>query len=332
MGDLISNIDGTKSLVLELADNQLAATLYGATNCHLKLIESKLDVTIHSRGNGVVITASRQKAKQAKELLEKLYGLLEKGDLVDIPQVEAGIKSLQAGSSLNEVFSETVVLRTPRCTIHPRNPNQAKYINTLSNSVLTISSGPAGTGKTFLAVAAAVIALLAGRVERIVLTRPAVEAGENLGFLPGDLQAKIDPYLRPLYDALNDMLGVEKVEKMLLKGTLEIVPLAYMRGRTLEGAYIILDEGQNATVQQMKMFLTRLGEGSQVVVSGDVTQIDLPRGTTSGLVQAIAVLKNVKGISFVHFNEKDVVRHPLVRRIVKAYERAEKNRDVVKNS
>jgi phosphate starvation-inducible protein PhoH and related proteins len=329
---LISEIDSTKSLVLEIADNQHAAALYGAENCHLRLIETKLDVTIHSRGNGVVISATRQKANQAKQLLEKLYGLLEKGDSVDLPQVEAGIQSLNDGSSLNEMFSDTVVLRTPRCTIHPRNPHQAKYIHTLSNSILTIASGPAGTGKTFLAVAAAVVALIAGRVERIVLTRPAVEAGESLGFLPGDLQAKVDPYLRPLYDALNDMLGTEKVEKMLLKGTLEIVPLAYMRGRTLEGAYIILDEAQNATVQQMKMFLTRLGEGSQVVVSGDVTQIDLPRRTTSGLVQAMAVLKNVKGISFVHFNEKDVVRHPLVRRIVRAYERAEKNRDMVKKS
>jgi phosphate starvation-inducible protein PhoH and related proteins len=332
MDKLTSEIDDRQSLVLELADNILAATLFGEGNCHLKQIEKRLDVSIHSRGNGVVIAATAEKAQQVKQLLEQLYGLLENGDTVGLPQVEAGIQGLEEGSSLLELFSEGVVLRTPRSTIHPRNPRQADYIRTLTNSVLTIASGPAGTGKTYLAVAASVVAFLAGRVERIVLTRPAVEAGESLGFLPGDLQAKVDPYLRPLYDALNDMLGAEKVEKMLTRGTLEIVPLAYMRGRTLEGAYIILDEAQNATVQQMKMFLTRLGEGSQVVVSGDVTQIDLPYGTTSGLVQAIGVLKKVKGISFVHFSERDVVRHPLVRRIVRAYERAEKKWDLVKKS
>ena len=321
-----------KSLVLELSDNLLAATLFGEGNCHLKQIEKRLKVDIHSRGNGVVITATPDLAQQTKQLLEQLYGLLENGDAVGLPQVEAGIQGLQEGSSLTELFAEGVVLRTPRCAVHPRNPRQADYINTLIKSVLTIASGPAGTGKTYLAVAASVMALIEGRVRRIVLTRPAVEAGENLGFLPGDLQAKVDPYLRPLYDALNDMLGAEKVEKMLVNGALEIVPLAYMRGRTLEDSYIILDEAQNATVQQMKMFLTRLGEGSQVVVSGDITQIDLPRGTTSGLIQAIEVLKEVEEISFVHFCEKDVVRHPLVRRIVKAYERAEKKRGMVKKS
>ncbi|MBF0358391.1 MAG: PhoH family protein [Magnetococcales bacterium] len=332
MDELKSEKVGEDSLVLELADNQFAATLFGEGDCHLRQIEKGLKVTIHSRGNGVVITADKERALQAKQLLEQLYQLLEKGDSVDLPQVEAGIQGVQDGRSLNELFSEMVVLRAPRCTIHPRNPHQADYIRTLLSSVLTIASGPAGTGKTYLAVAAAVTALIGGAVERIVLTRPAVEAGERLGFLPGDLHAKVDPYLRPLYDALNDMLGAEKVEKMLLKGSLEIVPLAYMRGRTLEDAYIILDEAQNATVQQMKMFLTRFGNGSQVVVSGDITQIDLPRGTTSGLVQAIDYLKDVKGISFIKFSEKDVVRHPLVRRIVRAYERAEKQSEMAKKS
>lgn len=325
MDKLISQIDEAKSLTLELPDNLLAATLFGEDNSHLKLIEQRLQVNINSRGNGVVITAQVELAKKIKQLLKQLYELLENGDTVDLPQVEAGIQGVLENGSLADLFSEKVMLRTPRRTVVPRNPKQADYINTLLTSELTIASGPAGTGKTYLAVAAAIMAFSSGRVDRIILTRPAVESGENLGFLPGDLQAKIDPYLRPLYDALNDMLGAEKVEKMLSRGTMEIVPLAYMRGRTLERAFIILDEAQNATVQQMKMFLTRLGEGSHAAVSGDVTQVDLPRGNPSGLLHAIGVLKKVKGIAFVHFQEKDVVRHPLVRRIVRAYERAEKN-------
>ncbi|MBF0455255.1 MAG: PhoH family protein [Magnetococcales bacterium] len=326
-------MDDKQSEVLEFSNNLLTATLFGEGNRHLKQIEKSLGVTIHSRGNGVVVSAPGQQSLGAAQLLQQLYGLLEKGESIDEAQVEAGIRGVLEGEeSLTELFSDGVVLRTPRRTIHPRNPRQADYIRTLSQTTLTIATGPAGTGKTFLAVAAAVVALMEGRVERIVLTRPAVEAGESLGFLPGDLHAKVDPYLRPLYDALNAMLGNEKVEKMVVRGTLEIVPLAYMRGRTLEGAYIILDEAQNATTQQMKMFLTRLGDGAQVVVSGDITQIDLPVNIPSGLVQAVAVLKKVKGISFVHFSEKDVVRHPLVRRIVRAYERAEKNRDRIKQS
>ncbi len=333
MSDLISTMDDKQSEVLEFSNNLLTATLFGEGNRHLKQIEKSLGVTIHSRGNGVVVSAPGQQSLGAAQLLQQLYGLLEKGESIDEAQVEAGIRGVLEGEeSLTELFSDGVVLRTPRRTIHPRNPRQADYIRTLSQTTLTIATGPAGTGKTFLAVAAAVVALMEGRVERIVLTRPAVEAGESLGFLPGDLHAKVDPYLRPLYDALNAMLGNEKVEKMVVRGTLEIVPLAYMRGRTLEGAYIILDEAQNATTQQMKMFLTRLGDGAQVVVSGDITQIDLPVNIPSGLVQAVAVLKKVKGISFVHFSEKDVVRHPLVRRIVRAYERAEKNRDRIKQS
>ncbi|MBF0448933.1 MAG: PhoH family protein [Magnetococcales bacterium] len=327
MDDLNSPTDNKHSLVLEFPNNLFAATLFGEGDSHLKLIEKRLRVDLHSRGNGVVVTAEPKRAEAVKLLLEQLYGLLEKGDTVDLAQVEAGIQGIVEKGSLVELFSEGIVLRTPLHPIHPRNPKQADYIRTLLNSELTLASGPAGTGKTYLAVAAAVMALLGGRVDRIVLTRPAVEAGERLGFLPGDLHAKIDPYLRPLYDALYDMLGTEKVGKMLARGTLEIVPLAYMRGRTLEGAYIILDEAQNATTQQMKMFLTRLGEGSQAVVSGDLTQMDLPRGIQSGLLEAIHVLKKVKGVSFLHFTEKDVVRHPLVRRIVRAYERAEKIKD-----
>lgn len=325
MNDLIFKTDGTHSLVLELADNLLAATLFGEGNSHLLRIEKGLGVAIHSRGNGVVITAPEKQARQAKQLLEQLYGLLEKGDSVDVTQVEAAIRGLQEGGPLEALFDDDVILRTPRRRVQPRNLRQAEYLRTLSESVITIASGPAGTGKTYLAVAASVVALLEKKVSRIVLTRPAIEAGERLGFLPGDLQAKVDPYLRPLYDALHDMLGVEKVEKWLARGTLEIVPLAYMRGRTLEDAYIILDEAQNTTTQQMKMFLTRLGNGSQVVVSGDVTQIDLPRGTPSGLIQAMAILQRVKGIAFIQFGEEDVVRHPLVRRIVRAYQQAEKS-------
>ncbi len=214
------------------------------------------------------------------------------------------------------------VLRTPLRILYPRTPRQADYLRTLATSDLTFAIGPAGTGKTFLAVAAAVTQWLEGRVARIILTRPAVEAGERLGFLPGDLQAKVDPYLRPLYDALHAMLGPEKVERMLLRHELEIAPLAYMRGRTLEEAFIILDEAQNTTTEQMKMFLTRFGEGSRVAVSGDITQIDLPRGQPSGLVQAARILQNLSGVAFVRFTHRDVIRHPLVRKIVQAYEQS----------
>ena len=351
---------------VEFPDNSLVMNLFGVLDSHLKLVEKRWRVSLYPLGNGVSITAPEQQAKKVRQLLETLYAALEQGHTVDEKRVADGIQSLEeselvsvshtglsAGSlgveplgveSLGvepmgvepmgvepmalESLSLEPILQTPRRAISPRNLRQADYIRTMEVSDLTFAIGPAGTGKTYLAVAAAVVAFMKGEVARIVLTRPAVEAGERLGFLPGDLQAKVDPYLRPLYDALHDMLGSEKVERMLSRNELEIAPLAYMRGRTLEEAFIILDEAQNATTQQMKMFLTRLGAGSKVAVSGDITQLDLPRGVVSGLVQAIGILKHVQEVAFIHFTHRDVVRHVLVRKIVRAYEEAEKQRSL----
>lgn len=296
--------------------------LFGELDIHLKLIENHLDVVLHPLGNRVVITASVAQGNKVRTLLETLYAALKRGQHVDQHQVEAGIAALREESVLEDIFSEESSFKTPKKIIHPRTTRQAEYIQTLKRSELTFAIGPAGTGKTYLAVACAVAGYQEGMVSRIILTRPAVEAGERLGFLPGDLQAKIDPYLRPLFDALQDMLGGERIEKMLKNNLLEMAPLAYMRGRTLSEAFIILDEAQNVTPEQMKMFLTRLGPGSHTVVCGDVTQVDLPRGTRSGLMDASDILKDVKGIEWVHFSDKDVVRHPLVRSIVAAYDHA----------
>ncbi|MBF0461014.1 MAG: PhoH family protein [Magnetococcales bacterium] len=288
-------------------------------------MEECLPVSLQPLGNGITITAPTALAKKVRQLLENGYAALEQGHMVDQQWVEQGMQTLDEEGALPAQDHQAcagTVLRTPRRTLHPRTPGQADYLHKLATTDLTFAIGPAGTGKTFLAVAAAVTQWLEGRVARIILTRPAVEAGERLGFLPGDLQAKVDPYLRPLYDALHAMLGPEKVERMLLRAELEIAPLAYMRGRTLEEAFIILDEAQNTTAEQMKMFLTRFGEGSRMAVSGDITQRDLPKGQPSGLVQAAKILQNVPGVAFVQFTHRDVVRHPLVRKIVQAYEQS----------
>lgn len=312
---------------LEFPDNRLVMRLCGALDGHLKQMEERLAVSLHPLGNRITIIAPEPRLQQVQQLLETLYHALEQGHAVDHQWVERGIQALEEREPVPpdpsdpQDFTEPV-LRTPRRTLYPRTPKQADYLRTLSQFDLTMAIGPAGTGKTFLAVAAAVTQWLEGRVARIVLTRPAVEAGERLGFLPGDLQAKVDPYLRPLYDSLHTMLGQEKVERMLQRNELEIAPLAYMRGRTLEEAFIILDEAQNTTTEQMKMFLTRFGEGSRVVVAGDITQIDLPKGVPSGLIQAARVLRTVPEIAWIQFTYRDVVRHPLVRKIVQAYEQS----------
>ncbi|MBF0153649.1 MAG: PhoH family protein [Magnetococcales bacterium] len=311
---------------LTFPDNRLAIRLFGECDAHLRLLEERLHVTLHPRGNSVAITAHRGEATVVRELLQELYTLLEQGENVDRQRVVDGVQALAERVAPAQLFSPEVAIHTPRLVIHPRNARQAAYIETLGRSNLTFATGPAGTGKTYVAVAVAVQACLEGEAARIVLTRPAVEAGERLGFLPGDLQAKVDPYLRPLYDALYDMLGCEKVEKMQEQKLLEIAPLAFMRGRTLEEAFIILDEAQNTTHEQMKMFLTRLGHGSKAVACGDATQIDLPNGRGSGLVHAMNILSGIEGIGMVHFTDRDVVRHPLVRRIVQAYEEADGQR------
>ncbi|MBF0309099.1 MAG: PhoH family protein [Magnetococcales bacterium] len=314
---------------IAFADNTMAAALFGELHAHLRLTEARLRVVIQARGNEVVISGEKGAVEQALRLLTELYSHLEQGGSVDVPRVEEGLQMVGEARPGQSLFTLEESLQTPRRTIFPRNPRQQLFLRTMRKKHLTLAVGPAGTGKTYLAVAMGVVALLRGEVERIVLTRPVVEAGEHLGFLPGDLQAKVDPYIRPLYDALFDMLGTEKVERMLAQNALEIAPLAFMRGRTLSRVFAILDEAQNTTREQMKMFLTRLGEGSSMVVCGDITQVDLPGGRGSGLMHALAVLEGIDEIGICHFSERDVVRHSLVRQIVRAYETHEQTGEYV---
>ncbi|EZH84375.1 PhoH family protein [Ectopseudomonas composti] len=305
---------------LEPFEARRFANLCGQFDEHLRLIEERLGLEIRNRGNQFEMLGSVDKTQAAEQLLRKLYRETKatelSPDLVHLYLQESGVEELVNPSNLPQV-----TLRTKKGVIKPRGANQQLYVKAILDNDINFGIGPAGTGKTYLAVACAVDALEREQVRRILLVRPAVEAGEKLGFLPGDLAQKIDPYLRPLYDALYEMLGFEYVAKLIEKQVIEIAPLAYMRGRTLNNSFIILDESQNTTVEQMKMFLTRIGFGSTAVITGDITQVDLPRGTKSGLAHVIEVLRDVPGISFTHFKPKDVVRHPLVQRIVEAYER-----------
>ena len=306
-------------VVLEPDDSIQLATLCGPFDAHLKQIETRLGITIQNRGNRFHISGEETLANAAGKLLSQLYrevrdGTLVTAELVHLFLQESGIEDL-----LKSAPEDVTIIETRKKSIKARGRNQKVYVQAIRDRDISFGIGPAGTGKTFLAVACAVEALEKESVRRILLVRPAVEAGEKLGFLPGDLSQKIDPYLRPLYDALYELLGFDLVEKLIEKNVIEVAPLAYMRGRTLNDSFIILDESQNTTAEQMKMFLTRIGFGSTVVVTGDITQIDLPHKTLSGLKHAVAVLSKVKGISFTHFNSKDVVRHPLVQRIVEAY-------------
>jgi len=297
-------------------DNTLLPALFGQHDEHLVQIEQLLDVKLRYRGNQLEITGPRTSCRIADRAIDSLYTRLKQGLEVTQGDVQAAVR-MAAG---NGGGAEDVALRTRKRTITPRSPKQAEYVSALERSELVFGLGPAGTGKTYLAVAVAVTHLLQGKVDRIILSRPAVEAGERLGYLPGDLQEKIDPYLRPLYDALHDMLPGDQVARRLASGDIEVAPLAFMRGRTLNHAFAILDEAQNTSAMQMKMFLTRLGEGSRMAVTGDMSQIDLPPGTRSGLGDALEVLEGVAGVSAVRFTHADVVRHPLVTRIVQAYE------------
>jgi len=307
--------------LLEPADNQRLANLCGEFDQHLRQIERRLGVEINNRGNAFRVIGETSSVQAAGQVLQGLYSETASESLnpsrVHLFLQEAGIETLL---ETEDRAVQEVEVQTRRGTIRARGKNQQRYLHNLATHDINFGIGPAGTGKTYLAVASAVEALEAERVRRLVLTRPAVEAGERLGFLPGDLAQKIDPYLRPLYDALYEMLGFERVAKLIERNVIEVAPLAYMRGRTLNESFIILDEAQNTTLEQMKMFLTRIGFGSTAVVTGDVTQIDLPRGQPSGLRHVIEVLKDVKGISFTFFLAKDVVRHPMVQRIVEAYE------------
>ncbi|HEX5611048.1 MAG TPA: PhoH family protein [Burkholderiales bacterium] len=305
---------------LDPVDNQRLARLCGALDANLRQIESALDVSIARRGARFSIRGAPHQAARAQAALEHFYQ--KATDELTLDDLQLGLTELAQGSLARAPDQEQAQLLTRRPDLHGRTPHQVQYIENILAHDITIGIGPAGTGKTYLAVACAVDALERDRVKRIVLVRPAVEAGERLGFLPGDLAQKVDPYLRPLYDALYDLMGFDKTAKLLERGTIELAPLAYMRGRTLNHAFIILDEAQNTTPEQMKMFLTRIGFGAKAVVTGDVTQIDLARGQKSGLIEARRILSSVRGIAFTDFSAADVVRHPLVARIIDAYERA----------
>lgn len=299
-------------------DNKRLANLCGALDENLRQIETALDITIARRGERFALNGDPDHTQRAAQVLEKFYAKAKRAlslEEVQLELMEATHDTSEAG------IKGEPVLRTKRHDLHGRTPRQIQYLKQIQKHDITFAVGPAGTGKTYLAVACAVDALERDAVQRIVLVRPAVEAGERLGFLPGDMNQKVDPYLRPLYDALYDLMGYDKVAKLFERNAIEVAPLAFMRGRTLNHAFVILDEAQNTTPEQMKMFLTRIGFGSKAVITGDVTQIDLPRGQRSGLIEARQVLKRARGIAFVHFQSSDVVRHPLVQRIVNAYER-----------
>jgi len=310
-------------LVLAPVDNQRLANLCGMLDENLRQIETALDVTISRRGDKFTLRGNPEQAARASEALQKFYGDARRNLTVD--DIQLGLVEFRQRRATQD--DEGPVLATRRADLRGRTPRQRRYIQDILEHDLTFTIGPAGTGKTYLAVACAVDALERDSVKRIVLVRPAVEAGERLGFLPGDLAQKVDPYLRPLYDALYDLMGFDKVQRLLERGAIELAPLAYMRGRTLNHSFIILDEAQNTTPEQMKMFLTRIGFGSKAVVTGDVTQVDLPRGARSGLVEARGVLASVRGVAFSIFQTEDVVRHPLVQRIVDAYERHRDGRE-----
>jgi len=333
-----------RRMVVEFENNQLAAIVFGQHDQNLARIEQRLGVVLINRGNRVAIEGSAEKSDLAKRILADLYEHAKGGQEINIGEVDGAIR-MSEGTTIGNVTEKDSKLNKPSNVINknaagkaddksgvhdlkittrnrvimPRSPGQADYVAKLMAHEMVFGVGPAGTGKTYLAVAMAVARMLSGEIDRLVLSRPAVEAGENLGFLPGDLKDKVDPYLRPLYDALYDMMPAEQVEKRIASGAIEIAPLAYMRGRTLANSFVILDEAQNTTPMQMKMFLTRFGEHSRMAICGDPSQVDLPRGTRSGLRHALDILRGVDGIAVTRFNQRDVVRHPLVGRIVDAY-------------
>ena len=311
---------GSRTVTLQFSDNSLLPLLLGDHDRHLVRIEQALGVRLSCRGNRVAIGGEASRVQVAQEVLQGLWRKLEQGESVGRPEVEAIIRLADAASDPRLPLSDVPALRTRKGVVAARSPGQATYLEALSEHEMVFGVGPAGTGKTYLAVAQAVAMLQAGKVDRIVLSRPAVEAGERLGFLPGDMKEKVDPYLRPLYDALHDMMPADQVVRRMTNGEIEVAPLAFMRGRTLAHCYAILDEAQNTTAAQMKMFLTRMGEGTRMVITGDLTQIDLPSGVRSGLRDALDTLEGIQGINVVRFTSRDVVRHPLVARIVDAYD------------
>jgi len=314
-----------KQISLDFSDINLAQQLFGEHNNNLQKIAKATDATINARGNTVFIYGEKIAAALADNILKQLYGLLKEGYPIHTNDIDYAVRILSADDrvKLKEIFLDKVYITSKKNTVTPKSRAQKEYIEAIRNYDIAFGIGPAGTGKTYLAMAMAVSALSKGIVSRIILTRPAVEAGESLGFLPGDLAEKVDPYLRPLYDALHDMMRFEKVAMLMQKGIIEVAPIAFMRGRTLNDSFVILDEAQNTTTEQMKMFLTRIGFNSKAVITGDITQIDLPAEKASGLVETKNILQGIEGIKFVFFTKKDVVRHKLVQEIIRAYEELE---------
>ncbi len=314
---------GGKAITLQFNNNSLLPLLLGDHDRHLVRIEQALGVRLSCRGNRIAIAGDAARVDVVQGVLQGLWRRLERGESVGRPEIETAIRLAEAESDPRLPLSDLPAIRTRRGAVAARSPGQAVYMEALATHEMVFGIGPAGTGKTYLAVAQAVAMLQAGKVDRIVLSRPAVEAGERLGFLPGDLKEKIDPYLRPLYDALHDMMPADQVIRRMTNGEIEVAPLAFMRGRTLAHCYAILDEAQNTTAMQMKMFLTRMGEGTRMVVTGDLSQVDLPSGVRSGLRDALDTLEGIQGIGVTRFEQRDVVRHPLVARIVGAYDQRE---------
>jgi phosphate starvation-inducible PhoH-like protein len=311
---------------LEFDDNTLLPPLFGEHNTHLKHIEKVLSISILDRGNTLTLTGPSKAVKRAEAILQTLWGKLKKKQEVTMSDVDAELRFLNSKSSNKhnikaKTKGQDVVIKTQKKTIAPRSPNQAKYLDFIAQNEMVFGIGPAGTGKTYLAVAMAVSMFLEGTVERLIFCRPAVEAGERIGFLPGDMKEKVDPYLRPIYDAMQDMLPHDFITKKIETGEIEITPLGFMRGRTLSNAFVVLDEAQNTTAVQMKMLLTRMGESSRMVITGDITQTDLPKHEKSGLLDAKSTLEGIDEIKFMHFETKDVIRHHLVGKIIQAYDK-----------
>ena len=314
---------------IDFAEIELARQLFGEHNSNLQQIARDTDVTINARGNTVFIDGDEIAIALARNILNQLYGLLKEGYPIHPNDISFAVRLLSGDdhTNLKEIFLDRVYITSKKNAVTPKSLAQKEYIDAIRKHDIVFGIGPAGTGKTYLAMAMAVSALSKSIVSRIILTRPAVEAGEALGFLPGDLAEKVDPYLRPLYDALHDMMRFEKIANLMQKGIIEVAPIAFMRGRTLNDSFIILDEAQNTTSEQMKMFLTRIGFNSKAVITGDITQIDLPSDRTSGLIESKDILQEIGGIKFVFFSKRDVVRHKLVQKIIQAYEELEASRD-----
>ena len=323
-----------KQISLDFSDISLAQQLFGEHNNNLQKIAKATDTTINARGNTVLIYGEKIASALADKILKQLYDLLKEGYPIHANDIDYAVRILSSDDrvKLKEIFLDKVYITSKKSTVTPKSRAQKEYIDAIRNYDIAFGIGPAGTGKTYLAMAMAVSALSKGIVSRIILTRPAVEAGESLGFLPGDLAEKVDPYLRPLYDALHDMMRFEKAAMLMQKGIIEVAPIAFMRGRTLNDSFVILDEAQNTTTEQMKMFLTRIGFNSKAVITGDITQIDLPAEKASGLVETKNILQDIEGIKFVFFTKKDVVRHKLVQEIIRAYEELEARRQKAKSA